>query len=402
MAAAIDFLSNEYRTDPYPILARLRREEPVHQDEYGVWILTRHADIVAIDHDSRMGRDYRHWHTYPVLRPFLAGSALEQLFESWLLSRDPPDHTRLRKLAAHAFTPSAVGAMRDIAESTADALLTSLRDTECVEFISAFAGPYPVHMITRIMGLPDGDYALLRRWSEGLVPVLEPRRSTGEMRSANAIVEEMQQYLREHIAARHRQPTADLIGHLVAAHDEGERLNEQELIAMLVLLVFAGQVTTANLIGNAMLTMLRHPDEMARVRSEPALMRTAIEEFLRFESPTAMSARVAVEDIDVDGRCIRRGDLVLSLLGAANRDPAVFTEPDRLDVGRYPNPHVAFGGGVHYCLGAPLARLEAKVVFERLLARWDRMELDESGVEWLDSVSLRGLRSLPLRIRAAD
>lgn len=398
MAPRLDFLDPQYRVDPYPALARLRAEDPVHRDEYGIWVVTRYADVEALGTDPRMGRDYRSWRDYSLMRPFLAESALERLFESWLLSRDPPDHTRLRRLAAHAFTPRAIAAMRAAIERTADEVLTALADRDHIEFISEFAAPYPVRMIMAIMGLPFDIYPDLKRWSAALVTVLEPRRATESMLLANRTVDELQDYFRGEVAARQRRPTDDLIGWLVAAQEDGDRLSEQELLAMLVLLIFAGQVTTSNLIGNGLLALARHPGEMARLRADASLAPRAIEELLRFEAPTAMNARIAKEDVVVAGRQIGAGDMVLCMLSAANRDPEVFADPDRLDLSRSPNRHVAFGGGPHYCLGAPLARLESQVAFTRLLDRWSHVEVDESGVVWGDTVGLRGLDRLPVKV----
>jgi len=397
----LDLLDVEYRKNPYPILARARAEEPVHQDAMGFWYVTRHADVVSILKDPRLGRDMRKWLAYPMVRPYLADSPLERCVDLWMFSMDPPDHARLRKLVAKAFTPKAVAAMRPFIEEAADETLARIprqADPQTIDLVTAFAQPFPVKVIARVLGLSLDDYATLREWSDALAFIVEPTARRKQKQLASDSVVAMMSYLRQQVAARRTSPANDVITELIRAEEEGDRLTEEELIAQLVLFFFAGHETTANLIGNGMLALCRHPAELARLRTNPGLLPTAVEEMLRYEAPGNTNARVAHADIEIGGKTIPAGSLALAMLGAANRDPDVFAEPDRLDISRDPNPHVSFGGGVHFCIGAPLARLETQVAFERLLARFGTIEIQESGVAWRDLINIRGLATLPLTV----
>lgn len=397
----LNLLDPEFRRDPYPALARARVEEPVHQDPMGIWYVTRHADVSALNRDARLGRDLRKWLAYPMLRPYLADSPLERCVELWMFSLDPPDHTRLRKLVAKAFTPKAVAAMRSSIEAAADEILARIpreAGPRTIDLVTTFAHPFPVQVIASILGLSLGDSATLREWSDAISFIVEPTARRRHKQLASDAVVGMMSYLREQVAARRTSPANDVISELIRAEEEGDRLTEDELLAQLVLLFFAGFETTANLIGNGMLALCRHPEELARLRRDASLLPTAVEEMLRYESPANNNARVAHTDITVGGQTIPAGSLALCMLGAANRDPEVFADPDRFDAARDPNPHVAFGGGIHHCIGASLARLEAQVAFERLLARFESIELDEEGVKWRDLVNIRGLSALPVRV----
>lgn len=397
----LDLLDREFRSNPYPTLARVRREEPVHQDAMGFWYVTRHADVVSILKDPRLGRDMRKWLAYPMVRPYLADSPLERCVDLWMFSVDPPEHARLRKLVAKAFTPKAVAAMRGFIEQAADETLARIPRTDepqTIDLITAFAQPFPVKVIAKVLGLSLDDYQTLREWSDALAFIVEPTARRKQKQAASDAVVGMMSYLRQQVAARRTSPANDVITELIRAEEGGDRLTEEELIAQLVLFFFAGHETTANLIGNGMLALCRHRGELARLRADPGLLPTAVEEMLRYESPGNTNARVAHTDIEIGGRTIPAGSLALAMLGAANRDPDVFAEPDRLDISRDPNPHVSFGGGAHFCIGAPLARLEAQVAFERLLARFPSIEVRESGVAWRDLVNLRALQTLPVTV----
>jgi cytochrome P450 len=261
--------------------------------------------------------------------------------------------------------------------------------------MSSFAQPLPVRVIAKLLGLPLTAYDQLKAWSDTLVPVVEPVASRAKREAASTAVIEMSHYLQETLAAQPPEPDS-LIGQLLAAT---EQMSQEELIANLILLFVAGHETTTNLLGNGLLALLRQPDQLQRLRHEPMLMETAVEELLRYDGPDNLNGRAVHEDIEVGGKTIPAGSLVLCMLGAANRDPLVFSDPDALDIGRKPNPHVTFGGGVHYCLGAPLARLEAQIALGRILHHWPVIALEESGVQWRDFINLRGLEKLPIHIQ---
>jgi hypothetical protein len=392
----IDFRDPAFRADPYPQLAQLRQHDPVHLTSLGFWLITRYEDVNRLNRDPRLGRDLRKWVGYAVLRPYLAESALEKCVEQWMFSLDPPQHTRLRKLFAAAFTPKIVKAMTAEITAVADELLAKIGSpTQPFNFMSNFAQPLPVRVIAKLLGLPLTAYDQLKAWSDTLVPVVEPVASRAKREAASTAVIEMSHYLQETLAAQPPEPDS-LIGQLLAAT---EQMSQEELIANLILLFVAGHETTTNLLGNGLLALLRQPDQLQRLRHEPMLMETAVEELLRYDGPANVNGRAVHEDIEVGGKTIPAGSLVLCMLGAANRDPLVFSDPDALDIGRKPNPHVTFGGGVHYCLGAPLARLEAQIALGRILHHWPVIALEESGVQWRDFINLRGLEKLPIHIQ---
>jgi hypothetical protein len=377
----------------------VRHENPVHQDAMGIWYITRHSDVTAVLKDTRLGRDLRKWMGYPVLRPYLADSPLERCIEQWMFSLDGAEHARLRKLVARAFTPRAVSAMRAAIEEVADELLAQIvteRPSE-IDVVSAFATPLPVRVIARVLGLPLDTYDNLKEWSTTMALALEPTARRRHREAANDAAVALMKHLRELVADRRASRSDDVVSLLLAAED-GDQLSEEELVSQLVLLFVAGHETTTSLIGSGLLALARHPEEQQRLREDPSLGPAAVEEMLRYESPANTVARIVYEGISVGGKRIEEGQLMLCMSGAANRDPDVFAAPDHFEIGRSPNPHVSFGGGVHFCLGAPLARLEAQICFERLLGTFRNLEVVEGGVRWRDYVNLRSLDSLVLRV----
>lgn len=395
----IDFRDPIYRSNPYPLLAQLRETDPVHRSPMGFWLITRYQDVNMLNRDARLGRDLRQWSGYQLLRPYLADSSLEQCAEQWMFSLDGADHARLRRLVSYAFTPKIVQAMHDEIVTIANELLDAIDTTNPFNFMSAFAQPFPVQVINKILGLSAENYAQLKAWADALAPVMEPTISRRKKELANTAVIEMSAYLQTQIAGHRRQPATSLLDRLIAVEDAGDSLTEEEMVANLVLLFIAGHETTTNLIGNGLLALLRHPDQMALLREHPGYLPTAVEEFLRYDGPANINGRSVYTDISVGEKTIHAGDLVLCMLGAANRDSAVFANPNKLDITRQPNPHVTFGGGAHYCVGAPLARLEAQIAFQQILNRWRTIELDESQVRWRDLINLRGLEQLPLFVK---
>lgn len=395
----IDFRDPIYRSNPYPLLAQLRETDPVHQSPLGFWVITRYQDVNALNRDTRLGRDLRQWNGYQLLRPYLADSPLERCVEQWMFSLDGSDHARLRRLVSYAFTPKIIQAMHDEIVKIANELLDVIDTTAPFNFMSAFAQPFPVQVINKILGLSAKDYEQLKAWADTLAPVVEPTISRRKKELANTAAIEMSAYLQDQIAERRRQPGTNLLDRLITVEETGDSLTEPELIANLILLFIAGHETTTNLIGNGLLALLHHPEQMILLREHPEYTPTAVEEFLRYDGPVNINGRSVYTDISVGGKTIHAGDLVLCMLGAANRDPAVFAAPDMLNVTRQPNSHVTFGGGAHYCVGAPLARLEARIAFEQILRRWATIELDEGHVRWRDLINLRGLEQLPLFVK---
>lgn len=398
--APLDARDPAYIEDPYPFFERVRAAGPIHRDSLGIWWLTRHADVKAMLLDKqRISRDPRNWQLYAQVRPSIADSVLERTVERWMLTLDPPAHTRLRALVQKAFTASASAALAERIESVAAELVSGLQARSRFDLMQGLAQPLPVRVICDLLGLPNEDFASTKAWSDLLVWVLEPSAPWAMKREADRACTEMLAYLRERVAAARSAPRDDLLHQLIVAQEVHERLSEDELLANLVLLFIAGHETTTNLIGNGLLALLRHPEQLARLRADPGLIDGAIDELLRYDGPVTLLPRVVAQPIDVGGQTMRPGDLMHLVMGAAHRDPAVFADPSRLDITRSPNPHLAFGAGLHYCLGAPLARIEAAIALRALLHAFPVLRVAEGGVRWRTLTTLRGLESLELETR---
>jgi cytochrome P450 len=396
------------RARPHAPYRLLRRIDPVHQSPIGAWVLSSYEGVATALRHSGMGSDERKADPASLRVGPLAklGSALpgttntgafSSLFHELLLVRDPPDHTRIRSLVNKAFTPRGVELLEPRIRHIADVELDKLAARGSIELLSEFAYPFPARVICELMGAPPEDHTIITRLARPLARRLDPdvMRSRAVMEAGDRATVELTAYLEALIAQRRATPGSDLLSALIAAEDGGDRLSHDELIANLILLMIAGHETTANLLGNGLAALLAHPNEMNRLRRNPDLDRTAVEELLRYDGPVQMAERVTLEDVEVCGRAIPKGRIIVLCLAAANRDPAVFDEPDRLDVGRSPNPHVAFGGGAHFCLGAPLARLEARVALRGLLDRFP--DLHTTGtMRWRPSFTIRGLNRLDL------
>jgi pimeloyl-[acyl-carrier protein] synthase len=392
----------EVHEDPYPLYHRLRAEDPVHRSPLGFWVLTRHADVLAVLRDPRMSRDPRRSERVAQLR---ASAEVDELLAAEeaapsMLFVDPPDHTRLRTLVNKAFTPAAVERLRPRVEELVAGLLDEAAGTGAMDVVEGLAYPLPVTVICELFGVPEADRDRFRAWSRGLVHLLDPLVASDALERALRARQALRGYLGGLIAERRAHPAGDLLTALIAAEDQGHQLTEAELVSMCVLLLVAGHETTVNLIANGMLALLRDPEARARLQADPALARGAVEELLRYDSPVQFTSRHALEDLDVGGRRVRAGETVVAVLGAANRDPAQFPDPDRLDLARAPNRHLAFGGGIHFCLGAPLARMEAAVAIPAMLARLPGLALGPAPPVRRDTVTLRGLSSLPVTFQA--
>jgi cytochrome P450 len=382
----------EVRADPYPTYRALREADPVHRSPFmAMWILTRYEDVALVLRDPRFLADRTQWDGFQELEGVDPTRSL--------LSLDPPDHTRMRTLVSKAFTPRMVERLRPQAQAIVDDALAAAAQRGGMELIEDLAYPLPVAVIAGMLGVPREDWPRFRAWSQVLVAGLDPLSIREADRIARFTVAQnaIYDYLGGVVAERRRRPADDLISALIAVEERGDALDERELIVMLVLLLVAGHETTVNLIGNGVHALLRNPDQLALLREQPALLDVAVEELLRWDSPVQLTARVVGEDLELGGRALRRGELVMTLLGAANRDPAQFPDPDRLDLARAPNQHLSFGRGIHFCLGAPLARLEGRVAIGELVRRFPDLRL-AGEPERGETITLRGLRRLPLAV----
>jgi len=392
-----------FRSDPHTLLHAVRARGRVERDVVGVWMATHHADCSAGLRSNQLSREVQRSPGYAQLRPFIADSTLERTCERWMLLNDPPVHTRLRRLVNAAFKPAVVQALRTRVAAITAELLAALPEGDDATFdlMPTLAQPLPVRVICDVLGLPADDFAQTKQWADALALIVEPVIRRADRVAADSAAIEMVEYLRAHIA-RHRAvgERDDLLGTLVAAHDADHgALSEDELLGNLILLFVAGHETTTNLLGNGLLTLLRHPQALARLRADPQAMPGAVDEMLRYESSVNMVVRHVVEPYAIGDSVVPSGDAILFMTGAANRDPAVFADPDRFDIARSPNPHLAFGAGIHYCVGAPLARLEAEVAFEQLLRHRPALALarPDEAPAWRKLINLRGLETLPLR-----
>jgi cytochrome P450 PksS len=393
--------SPEFKANPYPFYARLRAEEPVHpvallQGEPG-WLVTRYDDVATVLKDERFVKDpaYALTPQQAAARPWFRKVRLFRSLQLNMLNRDPPDHTRLRALVGKAFTPRLIEQMRPRVEALTEELLDGVQARGRMDVIRDYALPLPATVIAEMLGVPARDRHKFHRWSNAMVSV------TSQLGMVNALanVVAFRRYMRNTIAERRAEPRDDLVSALIRADEGGEKLGEEELVAMVMLLLVAGHETTVNLIGNGTLALLEHPDQLVKLRDNPALLRLAVEEFLRYTSPLDVATeRYPREDVTIAGVTIPRGEMVFAVIGSANRDERQFADPDKLDITREPNRHLSFGLGNHFCLGASLARMEAQIALGTLLRRAAdlRLAVAPSALRWRRGLLLRGLESLPV------
>ncbi|MGH3688138.1 MAG: cytochrome P450 [Pseudonocardiaceae bacterium] len=388
----------EFHQDPYPLYAQMRREHPVYRSPQGIWYLTGYADVDAALRDPRLSKDHarmRRWHTRQTGREDL--DRLRDRFGRSMLHADPPDHTRLRKLANKTFTARRTEGLRPRIEAIVDELLDAAAAAgPTMELIGALAYPLPITVICELIGVPPGDRHNVRTWSRQLVNQTEAVPTPDAVQRIEQAATEFEGYLRDLIARRRAEPADDILSALVTVAESGAQLTENELVSTCYLLLVAGHETTVNLIGNGTLALLRHPDQLRRLQQDPTLIRSAVEELLRYDSSVQQVTRIVMGQVEVGGRTLSDGELVSPLLAAANRDPDWFPDPDRLDLGRANNRHLSFGNGPHFCLGAPLARLEGAVAIGALVRRLPALRLDTETVEWRPKPALRGLERLPV------
>jgi hypothetical protein len=402
---AIDFRpdAQDFLRDPFPLFRSLRAADPVHwSPRLKAWVLTRYDDCRAVLLDREISSDR--------LRPYFAtlpGPEAERIRDiihyltHWMVFRDPPEHTRLRKLTGKVFHVQSMHAMRPQVEELCAWLLGGIGDREAVDFVADFAGPLPGLVIMAMLGVPHEELPLIKRLSDDMALFIGSSRMSAEKYElAQAATHEMADFFRALIEKRRAAPQADLLTQLVHLEEDGDRLSEDELVATCILLLFAGHETTTNHIANAILALLRFPGELAALRAEPALAPRAVEELLRYDGPSGAQVRVVKVEQELRGRRLKPGERVFLMLNAANRDPQAYDEPDRLDLRRKEVPHLTFGFGLHICLGFPLARMEGQVALPAVLGRWRKIELAirEEQIEWLNSMVFRGMQSLPLRV----
>ncbi|WP_395103502.1 cytochrome P450 [Actinomadura sp. SCN-SB] len=390
-----DPLANAFRADPYARYRELDAVGPLVRTPVGLWVTTRYELCEQVLRDPGFGHEPTYsvvWRDSPMRR-------------HTFLTMDPPDHTRLRRLVSKAFTARLVERLRPRVEELVAELIAEIPENEPVDLIAALAYPLPVILISELLGVPPEDRDLFKGWSNALARGLDPDflLPLRDLTRRDQAREEFVEYFRELAARRRAEPRDDLLSALVAVRDGGEALSEEELLATCVLLLVAGHETTVNLIGNGSLALLRNPDQLAWFRDHPEESAAAVEELLRYDPPVHLALRGALEDRDVGGTTVKKGEMVALVLGAANRDPSVFRDPDRLDLTRFAGAarsgaarHLVFGHGIHYCLGAPLARLEGQVALRRLFEH--EVSLAETPLTYRDNLVLRGLSALPAAV----
>ncbi|TXL73216.1 cytochrome P450 [Vineibacter terrae] len=406
MSYVFDLGNPATNADPFPEFARLREVDPVHwSPAMKAWIITRYDDVRRITLNNREISADR-------LTPFFKANAefqrggienLVRYLNHWMVFRDPPDHTRLRRLFNKVFTPTAVENLRPNIESIVGMLLDGMADKaargEAVDYIADFAYPLPATVIMDMLGVPRADLRDVKVWSDDIALFIGTAQVAGnKYLRAEQGARSMSAYFRGLVEARTAVPADDMISRLVLARDENDALTTDEIIGTCILLLFAGHETTTNLIGNGFLYCMRNRDQWERLCAAPSLAPSAVEEWLRYDGPSGAVARVAAADVAMHGHTIRAGQRVFAFVNAANRDPDAFADAEAFDLARDPNPHLTFGHGIHFCLGAPLARLEAQIAAVRLTERFPNIRVTSAVPDWHDSLILRGVKALPVAL----
>ena len=385
---AYDFTSSAVLADPYDTYRRLREIDPVHRLRLvKAWVLTRYEDIEGVLRDHRRFGN--------------AGRILVETVPLSLLEVDPPEHTRLRALVSKAFTPRAVAMLHTRIKEITAGLLDAVAGKDRFDLMAALAYPLPVTVIAEMLGVRARDMDRFEQWSNALALSVDPLLSRDQIRIVKSATEQAYEYFESIIDERRRAPREDLVSGLLAAEEAGDRLSHEELLAVTLLILVAGNETTRNLIGNGMLALLRHPDQLQLLRHDATLLDSAVDELLRYDSPVQLNGRLVREDVEIGGKLIRAGEVVISAIGAANRDPEVFDYPETLDIERQETSHLSFGRGIHYCLGAPLALLEARVAFAALLDRFASIRLADEP-RHRQGVVLRGVEHLWIEVEPAS
>ncbi len=392
-SATIDLNSPTHAIDPYPIYRQLRETESAYQTSFtgpggGMWLITRYADVASLFKEAHYSND---------MSRIIPAEQLLPLSRA-LVFRDPPDHTRLRSLVNQAFTAKRVRDLEPRIAAVADELLARVQPQGTMDFVADFATVFPSIVIAELLGVPNEDQAQFQTWSDAIASGSDNHRATpDELQAQREAGMAFTSYFQRLLDERRRQPQDDFVTGLLNARDVQDQLSEDELLDTCSLLLLAGYETTVRLLSCGLFTLLRHPDQLALLRQRPALLPHAIEEMLRYESPVQQAImRITTEPVEIAGRRIEAGQMLSAVIGAANRDPDQFTNPDQFDITRDPNRHLAFGFGIHFCLGAPLARLEARVAFARLFEQMPNLRLVNDEADWEPNTRVRGLRSLPI------
>ena len=397
----VNLASPQFKASPFPFYAQLRTEAPVYRTTVAVptkrpvWLITRYADVAAVLKDERFAKNRNNTLSPDQVRKNPWMPSLFKAFEQNMLDMDAPDHTRLRGLVHKVFTPRLVEQMRARVQQLADELLDTAAQNKYFDLIEDYALPIPMTIISEILGVPPQDRANFHRWTKGIMSVSQPIQMLWKIPTFIQLL----RYIRKLCQLRRDNPQDDLISALVQATDNGETLNDEELQGMVAILLIAGHETTVNLIGNGTLALLENPDQLNLLRANPSLIKTATEELLRYSPPVeAATERYAREDIIINGVTIPRSEQVMAVIASANRDASQFENPDTLDLTRENNKHLSFGQGIHYCVGAPLARLEGHIALNTLLARMPnlRLSVPAESLRWRAGLSLRGLEALPV------
>lgn len=395
-------LDPEVLSNPYPLYRQLRNEDPVHWDPFlHAWVVTRYDDVVHVLHHFSAQRTPTPEQLSALnlsdLNPIAAVMVRQMLF------LDPPAHTRLRALASAAFTPRRIEQLRSHIRDVMDGLVDAVVSRGQMDVIADFAAPAPAIVTAEMLGVPVKDHARLKDWSQDFAEMLGNfQHNPVRFRRVLQSVENLCSYFRLAMEEQRIHPRSGLIQAMMNAEVDGARLTEEEIIANLIVTMVGGQETTTNLIGNGLLTLLSHPEELARLRSDSTLLPSAVEELLRYESPSQHTARLAPADVELGGQRIRKRAAVIAVMGAANRDPERFPDPDRVDLSRKDNRHLAFGWAAHFCFGAALARLEGQIAFELLLSRLPGLTLSTDHIEWRHNLGLRGVKALPVTFEPSE
>jgi cytochrome P450 len=395
-------LDPEVLANPYPLYHRLRTEDPVHWDPFlHAWVVSRYDDVVRVLRDFSADRT-------PTPKQLAAMglselSPIANVMVKQMLFMDHPAHTRLRGLCSQAFTPKKVEKLRSHIQDIADRLLDAVQPNGHMDLLREFAAPLPAIVTAELLGVPTSDHMQLKGWSADFAEMLgnfqhNPDRAHRVLRTLT----EMTAYFRDAIQSQQENPGEGLVHDLLTAEVDGDRLSVEEVVANLIVTMVGGQETTTNLIGNGTLTLLRNPEVLQELKADLSLIPSAVEELLRYESPSQHTARISPTDVEMGGKRIRQRDAVIAIMGAANRDPEHFPDPDRLDIRRKDNRHVAFGFAAHFCFGAPLARIEAQIAFSTLLRRLPELKLDPAPIVWRENLGLRGLNALMISWSAAQ
>ena len=395
-----NLLRPEVLADPYPLYREIRSQDPVHwDDENDFWVLTRYADITSVLRDGRFskaqgmtaGLDRLPEDERETAKPVFG------VFKKQMLYADPPYHTKLRGLVNKTFTPRTVQNMKPHIQNLVDEFLDAVQESGRMDVISDLAFPLPATVIMEMLGLPVEDRAQFKKWSDDLFATIGVVRHTPELfEHAHQSVNEMTEYICDIRGKLRDNPKDDLLSALAAVVDQEHRLSDDELVANTILLLGAGHETTTNLIGNGLLALMRHPDQMQALKEDPSLIANAVEEFMRYDNPVQIVWRVPKEDVEIGDKIIGKGEFINLMVGAANRDPERFPDPDRLDLRRDAHGQVGFGLGAHFCLGAPLARLEGQIAIGTVLQRMPDLQLDAEDLEWQKSPTFRGVLAMPV------